>query len=1504
MKTLSINHLFTGLVIMMISVQLNAQVTLDLKVFLEGPFNGTTMNTDMNNANLLPLNQPYNVSPWNYPGTEQVGSIPNPDIVDWILIELRETSGDAFTATPDSIIHRQAAFLKSDGNVVDIDGSSLLTYSGSITENLYVIIWHRNHLAVMSSGPLIEAGGIYSWDFTDLQAKAYLDGQKDIGGGKFGMIGGDCNSSGRVNSVDEDVNWSREAGNAGYYSGDANLDTQVNNIDKDDVWYPNNGEIVQLPEGVIFYCGAEMLDGRDGQFYNTVLIGAQCWMAENLNVGDRIDGIGDQTDNTILEKYCYDDLESNCDTYGGLYQWDEMMQYVTSEGTHGICPDGWHLPKDGDWCTLTQFIDPTVDCYAIGFSGTDAAYKMKSTSGWKAGGNGNDQFSFTALPGGFRYDDGSFTTAGEDAGFWSSTEFSATNSFSRNLYYDYLNIGRFSPIKSIGFSVRCIKDSPPQTWSCGDTINDNRNGQIYNTVQIGDQCWMAENMNIGTMINGSNNQSQQNPEVIEKYCYNNDPANCDTYGGLYQWNEMMQYTTTQGVQGICPPDWHLPTDEEWKQLEGAVDSQYGYPDPEWDGAGLRGFDAGLNLKSESGWYSGGNGTDLYGFTALPGGLRNSDGTFGSLTRYTGFWSSSESGSHAWDRNLDYIYAQVYRFNYSKAHGFSARCLKDEEPPTWSCGDDLNDIRDSQTYTTIQIGTQCWMAENLNIGTMINGNGDQIDNGIIEKYCYNNEIDSCNKYGGFYQWNEMMQYSTVPGIQGICPDGWHIPTDDEWKYLEGVVDSLYPVGDPIWNTTEWRGYNIGKNLKSTSGWANNGNGTDLFGFNALASGYRQWSGNFVYATAESHFYTSTEYNLSNAVWRYLSWARDDINRHTNTKVWALSIRCIKTPPNMPPDQPANPNPPDGAINQSINTILSWTCTDPENDPLTFDVYFGTEADPPLIASGIIQFNFDPNPLEGETVYFWKIVAKDNFENIHEGPLWSFTTGLWQCTDPFTDTRNDQIYNTTLIGDQCWMAENLNIGTMITGSPIDNGIIEKKCYNNVPDSCDIYGGLYPWYELMDYTTTPAGQGICPDGWHVPTDNEWKYLEGTVDSQYGVGDPIWTTGDWRGYDVAYKLKATTGWVNDGNGSDIYGFSALPGGYAWLNGMFLYGFVEGHFATSSQAAPANKVYMRYMSWARDDINRHLNWDNWMISVRCLKYVGVSNSPPDTPSNPVPPDGAVYQSINPVLGWAGGDPDNDPVTFDVYLGVDPDPPMVVEGLTDQSYSATNLNDETVYYWKIVAQDDHANITIGPIWSFTTEYFICGIPIIDPRDGQIYNTILIGDQCWMAENLNIGTRIDGTGDQTNNSIIEKYCYDNLESNCDTFGGLYQWNEMMQYITTQGVQGICPTDWHIPTDNEYTILTDYLGGLSIAGGKMKETGTVHWYSPNTGATNESGFTALPGGYRHTDGGFHHLSTYAYFWSSRDYYGSYAYERYLYYNTDDVYPVITDQYCGLSVRCLKD
>jgi uncharacterized protein (TIGR02145 family) len=221
-----------------------------------------------------------------------------------------------------------------------------------------------------------------------------------------------------------------------------------------------------------FNCGDQITD-TEGHVYNTVLIGTQCWMKENLNIGTRIAHTQDQTDNSVFEKYCYGNLESNCNTYGGLYQWDEMMQYTTQEGSQGICPDGWYLPTDADWTAMTDYVrsQPAYCCNSNTFNIGKA---LASTTLWHGPSNypcgiGNDPGSnnatgFSGLPGGTR----SFTTQIPPqphffnlslfAYWWSSTASEDTKAFARNLYWDRAGVGRPNSVKGIGFSVRCIKD--------------------------------------------------------------------------------------------------------------------------------------------------------------------------------------------------------------------------------------------------------------------------------------------------------------------------------------------------------------------------------------------------------------------------------------------------------------------------------------------------------------------------------------------------------------------------------------------------------------------------------------------------------------------------------------------------------------------------------------------------------------------------------------------------------------------------------------------------------------------------------------------------------------------------------------------------------------------------------------------------------------------------------------------------------------------------------------
>ncbi|MFC1734295.1 FISUMP domain-containing protein, partial [candidate division KSB1 bacterium] len=193
-------------------------------------------------------------------------------------------------------------------------------------------------------------------------------------------------------------------------------------------------------------------------------------------------------------------------------------------------------------------------------------------------------------------------------------------------------------------------------WSCGDTLLDIRDGKMYPTVQIGNQCWMAKNLNIGVMLDcGNPNANQTNNSTFEKFCYNSDTSNCILYGGLYQWDEMMQYSTTPGVQGICPAGWHVPTETEYTTIESNFPSG----------------------TAASALKVGGSS----GFEATTGGYcyhNYSNWVFGSMGSYGVLRTSTESTTSTTYACVRYYYpsdpAMYNTCSYKKNNGYTVRCI--------------------------------------------------------------------------------------------------------------------------------------------------------------------------------------------------------------------------------------------------------------------------------------------------------------------------------------------------------------------------------------------------------------------------------------------------------------------------------------------------------------------------------------------------------------------------------------------------------------------------------------------------------------------------------------------------------------------------------------------------------------------------------------------------------------------------------------------------------------
>lgn len=206
-----------------------------LSAFLQGPYSGGSMSTALNANDFIPLSHPYSLAPWNYAGTESVASIPT-GVVDWVLVELRKTTAAS------SVDERRACFILNDGSIVDLDGSSPVKFTAASTNNYYIVIRHRNHLAIMSANSVSLSssldgayltGGSSEYDFSSAQSQAFgTNAMRDLGGGAFGMYTGDGNRDGLITSTDFNVfNPRFTSAASGYEYSDWNLDGLVTSTD-------------------------------------------------------------------------------------------------------------------------------------------------------------------------------------------------------------------------------------------------------------------------------------------------------------------------------------------------------------------------------------------------------------------------------------------------------------------------------------------------------------------------------------------------------------------------------------------------------------------------------------------------------------------------------------------------------------------------------------------------------------------------------------------------------------------------------------------------------------------------------------------------------------------------------------------------------------------------------------------------------------------------------------------------------------------------------------------------------------------------------------------------------------------------------------------------------------------------------------------------------------------------------------------------------------------------
>jgi uncharacterized protein (TIGR02145 family) len=491
-----------------------------------------------------------------------------------------------------------------------------------------------------------------------------------------------------------------------------------------------------------------------------------------------------------------------------------------------------------------------------------------------------------------------------------------------------------------------------------------------------------------------------------------------------------------------------------------------------------------------------------------------------------------------------------------------------------------------------------------------------------------------------------------------------------------------------------------------------------------------------------------------------------------------------------------------------------------------------------------------------------------------------------------------YKTVRIGAQTWLAENLKTTKYRDGSTIALVTDEKSwsdrtspgyCwYNN--DSVTYknkYGALYNWY-------TVATGNLCPAGWHVPCDAEWIVLETALGGSNIAGAKMKETG------TAHWNSPNTDATNE------TGLTALPGGYRLDNGTFScignYGFLwsSTEFLWGFDEYYTQYNWGRYLSYFLSNVYRYYFNKKYGFSVRCL-----SDTTPSVSTTTV----STYISHSANVGGHVSSDSNSPVTErGVFWGPSQNPEVsgtklkIGDGKGSFLTKLSGLNPSTIYYVRAYAINGIGR-AYGEQISFKTASSSTTVKDIE---GNIYKIVTIGSQVWMAENLktskyNNGTSIPQITNPTlwNNLSTPAYCWYNNDTTFykHTYGALYNW-----YTVNTG--RLCPAGWHVPTDAEWTTLTDNLEGSSIAGAKLKESGSLHWIGTNTGATNESGFTALPGGLRDLEE-FNDAGKTGGWWSSDEYKSVFALSRSLQSFENRVGLRYSDRkQIGLSIRCIKD
>ncbi len=814
--------------------------------------------------------------------------------------------------------------------------------------------------------------------------------------------------------------------------------------------------------------------------------------------------------------------------------------------------------------------------------------------------------------------------------------------------------------------------------------------------------------------------------------------------------------------------------------------------------------------------------------------------------------------------------------------------------TFTCGTSVVNY-DGHDYATVKIGTQCWFAENLRTTKY---NDEAVIPGVLDASAWSTNTDGAmtiNDEGGANESTNLATYGRLYNWHAVntgklCPSDWHVPTDVEWTTL---TDHL--GGESV------AGAKMKSSASDTPAW----DGSNSSGFSGLPGGSRASIGLFFSPGSNGYWWSSSPY-FSGASVRSLNSNNDDVNGYYDIGLnRGFSVRCVR----------------DAASSAAVPTVVTSAASDIAETGATLNGSISDDGGDAITATGFRWgqaanlsdaqdlagsatsgvFTGSLTGLVGGTTYYFTAFAT-NGEGTSHGDTLSFTTtataGFVTCGDDMTYQGHD--YTTVQIGSQCWFAENLrttkyNDDAVIPGG-LDNAAwssttegamtIYDEDGANEATNLETYGRLYNWYAVN------TGK-LCPSGWHVPSDEEWTAL----------------TNHFGGESVAgLKLKSSPTDTPAWDGSNSSGFSGLPGGQRPFSGFFDYVGSYGYWWSSSPYS--SFAWFRRLNTYFDYVYRDGNSRRNGFSVRCVRDAASSAAVPTVVTSAASDVAETGATLIGSISDDGGDA----ITATGFRWGQ------VANLSDAQYlagsatsgpftgSLTGLAAGTTYYFTAFATNGEGT-SYGDTLSFTTTaavspgFVTCGDDIT--YQGYDYATVEIGTQCWFAENLRSTEYNDETDIPSGLEVaawsativgamtIYNEGGENEATNLETYGRLYNW-----YAVNTGK--LCPWGWHVPSDAEWTALTDYLGGESIAGSKMKSSASD---SPDWNGTNSSGFSGLPGGVRNSLGNFYNAGSSGHWWSSSPAMG-YAWGRGLNSSSDYVNRDYFFRWSGFSVRCVRD